>query len=175
MNIHSTGPARRAVSTIAIIAAIFAACFTAGLGLQMKAEDAAGIGTIKTSYSFDVTDTVRVMDYADDAFVGEVLGVAETEEDRSTTVWKVRVIESVKGTSGTLVLVRQLGYVDKSSKAHVAEDQPLLTIGSRQLLATTRTSVAGEFTLIGGPRSSVPIKTAADQRRVVDEYSAAAR
>lgn len=113
--------------------------------------------------------------YADHAFVGEVLGVVATEEARSTTVWKVRVVDTVKGDPGDIVLVRQLGYVDRKSRAHVAEDQPLLKAGSRQLLVTTRTPVAGELTLIGGPRSSVPIKTATDQSRVVAEYRTAAR
>lgn len=135
----------------------------------------AGIGTIKTSYSFDVTNTSKLLNYADDAFVGEVVGVAQTEEDRSTTVWKVRAVDTVKGTPGDVVLVRQLGYVDREGRAHVAEDQPLLKIGSRQLLVTTRTSVAGEMTLIGGPRSSVPIKTAAQERQLVNEYRTAAR
>lgn len=166
---------RRMAFTTGLVAALLAASFTVGLVLQMRAQDTAGIGTIKTSYSFDVTDTAKVMDYADQAFVGEVVGIARTEEARSATVWKVRVVDAVKGTPGEVVLVRQLGYVDKNSRAHVAEDQPLLRIGSRHLLVTTRTPVAGELTLIGGPRASVPIRTSTDERRVVDEYAAAAR
>lgn len=166
---------RRTAFTAVLVAALLATGFVVGLVLQMRAQDAAEIGTIKTSYSFDVTDTAKVMDYADQAFVGEVVGVARTEEARSATVWKVRVVDAVKGTPGNVVLVRQLGYVDKNDKAHVAEDQPLLRVGSRQLLVTTRTPVGGELTLIGGPRASVPIKSSTDQRRVIDEYTAAAR
>lgn len=146
-----------------------------GAGLQMRAEDAAGIGTIKTSYAFDVTNTGELLEYADDAFIGEVLGVEATEESRSTTVWRVRVTERVKGNLSGTVLVRQLGYVDKDSRTHVAENQPLLVPGSRQLLVTTHGDAEGVLTLVAGPRSSVAVKTSSDQARVLAEYRAAAR
>lgn len=160
------------LGAMAVVCAV--AALVATLALQSRAEDAAGVGSIKDSYAFDVTDKRQLMDYAEAAFIGEVIGKEGTDEAYSTTVWRVSVKNAIKGQPQGEVLVRQLGYVDSDGRAHVTEKQPMLVDGRKYLLVTT-VDETGQHTLVAGPAASVPAETAAEEASVVDVYQAASR
>jgi hypothetical protein len=144
-------------------------------GTQMRAEDTAAIGHIKDSYAWDVKDKRQLMSHGTHAFIAEVIGAERTEHAASTTVWRVRVVRSVKGSASGEVLVRQLGYVDKDGRAHVTEEQPLLLAGGKRLLVTTQDPGSSEHQLIAGPAASVNAPTADHELQLVRDYTAALR
>jgi hypothetical protein len=162
----------RVVLVLAAACAVLSAAAT--FAWEKKSQDADGIGTIQTSYSFDVTNKQKLMTFGEAAFTGTVLGVARTDEANSTTVWRVSVKNSFKGAAAPTILVRQLGYVDGGGRSHVAEDQPLLVAGAEYLMVTTRDATSGEYTLVSGPAASVRADSAAQQKVLVQAYSAAA-
>lgn len=130
---------------------------------------------IQDSYAFDVKDKRQLMGYASEVFVAQVVEKVETDQQAGMTLWRVSVLDSIKGSRIGEALVRQLGYVDDNGKEHHAEEQPLLAAGKRYLLVTTRQSGAGENTLVAGPSSSVEVGPAEHQRSVASEYRAAMR
>ena len=167
---------KRSRISVAIAAALLLALGSGyTIGMQQHAEDQAGVGSIKVSYAFDVNDKRKLMKYGNEVFVAEVLHVARTDAKASTTVWRVKVIKSIKGSRSGEVLVRQLGYVDANKKAHVVEDQDLLVPGTRRLLVTTRTADADVNTLVGGAASVADVASPARERLVVAEYAKALR
>lgn len=164
---------RKGIFVAATVAALLALGAGFTTGMQMRAEDTAAIGSIKDSYAFDVKNKRLLMSYATEAFVAEVIGVERTEEPAATTVWRVRIVQSVKGSRTGEVLVRQLGYIDSDRRPHVTEEQPLLVPGSRRLLVTTRAAGATENMLIAGPAASVDASGQGRQAQLVKEYQLA--
>ncbi|MFB6722530.1 hypothetical protein ACFCV3_20300 [Kribbella sp. NPDC056345] len=142
-------------------------------GKQMQAEDAAGIGSIKTSYAFDVKDKRTLLNHASAVFVAEIIGAERTDESAASTVWRVRVVQSLKGTRTGEILVRQLGYVDSARRVHAAEEQPMLVPGGRRLLVTTGGADGGPATLLAGPAASVDVGDSVRQAQVTKEYQSA--
>jgi hypothetical protein len=140
-----------------------------------RAEDAAGIGTIHTSYSFDVHDKSKVVKFSEEVFIGRVLRKTSVDEKESSTIWTVAVVDSVKGkaTSGE-VQVRQLGYVDGDGRLHQTEDQPVLEPGQDYLLAVNSLP-SGGYVLVAGPTASVKAETAAKKEKLKKEYAEAAK
>lgn len=164
---------KRVTVAVVVVAAVAAAIAAFAVIGSSQSEDAASVGSIKDSYAFDVNDKKQLMGYGNEVFVGETLEAVRTDEARSSTLWRVRVIQSVKGDRRGEVLVWQLGYVDSDGRAHVTEGQPLLQPGGRVLLVTTR--AGEENTLVAGPAARVPVDSRADEERVVAEYRAAQR
>ena len=164
---------RRVIIAGFVAAAVAAAIAAFGISSSSQSEDAASVGSIKDSYAFDVKDKKQLMAYGNEVFVGEALKALRTDEARSSTLWRVRVIRSVKGDRRGEALVWQLGYVDRTGRAHVTEEQPLLQPGARVLLVTTREGA--ENTLVGGPAARVPIRSRANEEQVIAEYRAALR
>lgn len=138
-----------------------------------RPEDEASQGRVKDSYAFDVKDKRQLMSYADDVFVGQVLGVERTDVEASSTIWRVAVVAGVKGEASGEVLVRQLGYVGGDGRAHPTEEQPLLEPGHRYLLVTTRDGA--ENVLVAGPAASVRARDRATEASLIAEYRAAMR
>lgn len=161
----------RVTKAVFAAAALAAAIVAFAIISSSQNEDAAGVGSIKDSYAFDVHDKKQLMSYGDEVFVGEVLEAVRTDEERSSTLWRVRVIRSIKGAPQGEALVWQLGYVDADGRAHVTEEQPLLQRGARVLLVTTRDG--DENTLVAGPAARVSIGSNVDEERLVREYRAA--
>jgi hypothetical protein len=164
---------KRVTIAVFVVAAVAAGIAAFAVISASQSEDAASVGSIKDSYAFDVKDKKQLMAYGEEVFVGEVLEAVRTDEAKSSTLWRVRVIRSVKGDRRGDALVWQLGYVDGDGRAHVAEEQPLLQPGHRVLLVTTREGE--ENTLVAGPAARVPVDSRADEERVVGEYRAAQR
>jgi len=159
---------------VAVGASVALLAMALGIGfatwMQLRAEDQASMGSIKDSYAFDVKDKRQLMRHGTEVFVGEVLGPAETDYRFGSTLWRVRVVRSIKGSPSGEVLVRQLGYVDKDGRTHATEEQPLLLAGTRHLLVTTRVGGASENTLIAGPAASVPVKSSVHEQRLIQQY-----
>lgn len=153
--------------------AIASAIVVVSLVNASRAEDTASLGRINGSYAFDVKDKRQLVSYADDVFIGEIVGVERTEPDASSTIWRVAVVTGVKGEASGEVLVRQLGYVDDEGRAHPTEEQPLLEPGRRYLLATTRNG--DEHVLVAGPAASVRARDRAMEASLIAEYRAAMR
>lgn len=164
---------RSATSLVVLAIIVVAVSFT--IARQIAAEDAAAIGGIKDSYSFDVTDRSQLMDYGDEVFVGRVVDREVNDPDAGVTIWRVQVVASVKGSAAGEVLVRQLGYVDEDGRVHESEEQPLLPLGGTRLLVTTGSPSGPALTLVAGPAASVKAETAQRQRELVGRYAAAAQ
>ncbi len=138
-------------------------------------EGGRGGGSIEVSYAFDVRDKRELMRHANEVFVADVVAKEKTDDAAGTTVWRVSIAESVKGTRSGTVLVRQLGYVDREGLPHETEEQAALKIGKRYLLVTSRDPGAAENTLIVGPASSVETRSPEQQQASVREYREAMR
>jgi hypothetical protein len=153
-------------------AALLAVALAIGFAtwMQMRAEDQVSVGSIKDSYAFDVKDKHQLMRHGTEVFVGEVLGPAETDYNAGSTLWRVRVVRSIKGSPDREVLVRQLGSVDRDGRTRATEEQPLLLAGRRHLLVTTRVGGASENTLIAGPAASVPLSSSVHEQQLVQQY-----
>lgn len=162
---------KRITISAIVVAALAAGAAAFALVSASRTDDGAGIGSIEDSYAFDVKDKTQLMSYGDEVIVGEVLEPMRTDEERSSTLWRVRIIRSIKGDRSGEAQVWQLGYVDSDGRAHVADEQPLLEPGRRYLLVTTREG--DENTLVAGPAASVRVESIAQENRVVDEYRAA--
>ena len=155
------------------LAAVVAAVATFAVDRASRSEDAAGIGSIRDSYAFDVKDKTQLMAYADEVFVGDVREAVKVDEDRSSALWRVGIVRSVKGGRSGEALVWQLGYIDGEGRAHVPEEQALLAAGRRALLVTTRDGE--ENTLVAGPAAHVLVSSQSHQGRIVEQYRAARR
>jgi hypothetical protein len=71
------------------------------------------IRTIALSYAFDVTDTRRLVGWADNVFIGKVIRQDGTKSrnDIPETQFKVELSDNVKGKlNGTVILNQQGGY-----------------------------------------------------------------
>ena len=162
----------------ATTAALFVAATAFVVTQQVQGNAAPATGAelgIQSSYAFDVTDKKQLLDAADAAFLGTVLAKAKTDQEKSTTVWRVRVEDQVVGEVAGEVLVRQLGYTDDDGRDHHAADQRMLKKGDRYLLTTSFDAETGQYTLFAGPVASVPSQPGASEKARVAEYQKAAR
>lgn len=131
--------------------------------------DAPETHVIEASYAFDVTDPELVAGYVD----ALALVTVNSDGERASTdvgMWtdyEVSVQEVLKGDlSQNTTTVRQHGGHD-GEDVIVTEGQPLLESGGHYVLALTRSSSDGPWTVIGGPLSAKKLPAQASERAQV--------
>ncbi|MDQ0888785.1 hypothetical protein QFZ81_003873 [Paenibacillus sp. V4I9] len=95
------------------------------------------IRTVASSNAFDVTDTRRLVGWADNVFVGKVIKQDGTKSLDSTpeTQFKVEVSDNVKGKFNRTVIVNQQGGFKRNELILIENDQ-LLHEGQSYLFVT---------------------------------------
>jgi len=160
-----------AVVIVAIVAAISA---RGGSTAQPDRTASGGTVTIHDSYNVDVTNLGVLVDHTSDVFVGQVVAIERVDSDRAVTTYRVKVTETINGSrAGGVLLANQLGYIDEEGTTHQLDDQPLLEIGSKYLLATNYDVERSAFTVSAGPLSVRPITSATQQAELSRQYTAA--
>lgn len=95
------------------------------------------IRTIEQSNAFNVLDTRRLVGWADNVFIGKVIGQDETKSryDIPETQFKVEVSDNIKGEFyGTVIVNQQGGY--KGNELILIENDQLLQEGQSYLFVT---------------------------------------
>lgn len=156
------------VSTL-IAAAVLGAGGAYAITANDRGQSAAGAEPIHMSYAFDPTDKAKMIDFAEEAFMGRVVGKVKTIEDDASTLWTVEVIDTVKGAKTGKVQVKQQAYVDSDGLLHESEDQPILQTGKEYLLLTTKLN-DGNLLLLGGSTAAVSADTATKKNALKKEY-----
>lgn len=104
-----------------------------------------GSGPVATSfvhpdYAVSMDSPRKATGWADDVFVGKVVGMgsnAQTSDGAPMTVYTVEVVRSLKGRSTGMVKVAQEGGYDPVAKEHVVVgDAPALATSGIYVLAT---------------------------------------
>ncbi|ONH31128.1 hypothetical protein [Pseudofrankia asymbiotica] len=86
------------------------------------------VDEMHASFAFDIDDEKQVTVFADNVFVGRVIGrVGSRTEDGLEVQFRVRVLENIKGTLPAEVTVNQQGGYDPAENRLVvfADDLPL--------------------------------------------------
>lgn len=155
------------------VAAITTGVLTAALIATKSTKDYSS--GIEVARAFDVDDKRQLMAYADQVLVGTVIARDSVNEEDGYTVWRVAVQGHVKGTVAGEVRVRQLGYVESNGNVLEQEDQTLLVVGQRYLMALGGPDAIGAYPLIVGGAASKRLPDTASERAAVAEYRAALR
>lgn len=129
---------------------------------------------ISASYAFDVTDPEQLAGYADEIFIGRVMGPGRSVErdGEAYTDYPILVQERLKGRAVGTVTVRQTGGTVEGD-TFVLEDQPLLREGGEYLLVVTRESDRPQLTLVAGPESAQPVRGPTHRAEVVGAWKRA--
>ncbi|MDQ0888602.1 hypothetical protein QFZ81_003690 [Paenibacillus sp. V4I9] len=122
---------------VTIIAASFALAIFAPNYFTNNHPENPVVRTIASSNSFDVTDTRRLVGWADNVFVGKVIKQDGTKSlDRAPeTQFKVEVSDNVKGIFNGTVIVNQQGGFKRNELILIENDQ-LLHEGQSYLFVT---------------------------------------
>lgn len=95
------------------------------------------IRTIELSTAFDVSDTRRLVGWADNVFIGKVIGQDGTisRDGIPETQFKVEISDNIKGEfNGTVIVNQQGGY--KGNELILIENDQLLQEGQSYLFVT---------------------------------------
>lgn len=97
------------------------------------------IQTVQTSHAFDVTDPQRLVGWAENVFIGKVIKMSGTSEERGMleTLFKVEVAENIKGELQGEVTVSQQGGYEGNNLILVENDQ-LLKEGESYLFVSRK-------------------------------------
>jgi len=129
---------------------------------------------ISASYAFDVSDPEQLAGYANDIFIGRVVGPGKSVElgGEVYTDYRVVVQERLKGRVVDTVTVRQTGGTAEGD-TWVLEDQPLLRPGGEYLLVVTREPDRPQLTLVAGPESARAVRDSADRTETREAWKRA--
>jgi hypothetical protein len=107
------------------------------------------IQTIQTSYAFDVTDTKRLVGWADHVFIGKVVEMSGTSDEYGMleTQFKVEVAENIKGDLQGEVTVNQQGGYEGKNLILVENDQ-LLEKGKSYLFVSRKNEEQNWHTVV---------------------------
>ncbi|MDT3440126.1 MULTISPECIES: hypothetical protein [unclassified Pseudofrankia] len=111
------------------------------------------VDEMHASFAFDIDDEKQVTVFADNVFIGRVIGrVGSRTEDGLEVQFKVKVLENIKGALPAEVTVNQQGGYDPAEKRLVvfAGDLPLSS-GRTYIFSTRYSKDLGFHTLV--PRS----------------------
>ncbi|RSD25511.1 hypothetical protein [Mesobacillus subterraneus] len=105
--------------------------------------------TIQTSHAFDVSDSKKLVGWADDVFIGKVIKNEGTRDDDGMveTQFKVKVSHNIKGDLGGDVIVNQQGGYTGNTLVLVENDQ-LLKEGEQYLFITRHNTKGDWHTLV---------------------------
>ena len=112
-------PSTRRTVALAVALCLAVGAVSLAATADDRSDDSAGAGGLHSSWSFDVTDKVQLMNYSEEVVIARVVGADRVDEDAASTWWTVQVLDAVKGkrVEGRL-RVRQLGHVDNGGRRH---------------------------------------------------------
>ncbi len=179
-----------------VIAAVAATLGAAGAmveGFPLRLLDGADDHTVYATYSFDVSDPAQLVGWADDVFLGRVIEksghglLPDSNPDRSSdmpySLYRVEVLQSLKGTLSGVVEIRQDGGVAADGATVLWEGDPMLERGETCLFVThgEYDSTAGWDKAqgpLGRPRlvngyGDIRVRSEAEMTTLLNEYRAA--
>jgi hypothetical protein len=131
------------------------------------------IQTVQTSHAFDVTDPQRLVGWADNVFIGKVIKMSGTSEERGMleTQFKVEVAESIKGElQGEVTVNQQGGYEGK--KLILVENDKLLKEGESYLFIS-RKNEEHDFHTVVPVYGDILINSEAHKEELLTKYEMA--
>jgi len=131
------------------------------------------IRTVQTSHAFDVTDPQRLVGWADNVFIGKVIKMSGTSEERGMleTQFKVEVAESIKGElQGEVTVNQQGGYEGK--KLILVENDQLLKEGESYLFIS-RKNEEHDFHTVVPVYGDILINSEAHKEELLTKYEMA--
>jgi len=131
------------------------------------------IRTVQTSHAFDVTDPQRLVGWADNVFIGKVIKMSGTSEERGMleTQFKVEVAESIKGElQGEVTVNQQGGYEGK--KLILVENDQLLKEGESYLFIS-RKNEEHDFHTVVPVYGDILINSEAHKEELLTKYEKA--
>ncbi|MEK8133163.1 hypothetical protein WMW72_35400 [Paenibacillus filicis] len=131
------------------------------------------IKTMALSYAFDVTDTRRLVGWADNVFVGKVVKQVGTKTLIGTpeTQFKVEVSDNIKGKFNGTVIVNQQGGFNKFELILIENDQ-LLQEGQSYLFVTKHLKEENWNTLVP-VYGDILIDNKEAKKELIDKYTKA--
>jgi hypothetical protein len=135
-----------------------------------EASRAGHTSVIRSSYAFDVSNRELLAGYADNVFVGRVEDIAGVDESNGpSTIFRVTVEDSLKGTLQGSVLVRQLG-AKIGKDVWLVENDEQLSPGQTYVFATKHSRQQRDAQVLLAGTLSHQRAAAADRERVVNEW-----
>jgi hypothetical protein len=131
------------------------------------------IQTVQTSHAFDVTDPQRLVGWADNVFIGKVIKMSGTSEERGMleTQFKVEVAESIKGElQGEVTVNQQGGYEGK--KLILVENDQMLKEGESYLFIS-RKNEEHDFHTVVPVYGDILINSEAHKEELLTKYEKA--
>jgi hypothetical protein len=131
------------------------------------------IRTFASSNAFDVTDTCRLVGWADNVFVGKVIKQVGTKslDGNPETQFKVEVSDNVKGEfNGTVIVNQQGGF--KRNELILFENDQLLHDGQSYLFVTKHLKEENWNTLIP-VYGDILIANEEDKKELIEKYTTA--
>jgi hypothetical protein len=156
----------------------FALVFVLGTGTTVLSNMASSQPkTIRTEVSFvtDFRDPRKLVGFADDVFVGKVIEQAGTHSRSGLpqTLFKVEVLQSIKGSlSGTVTVNQQAGFSKERNAVILLEDQPLLQAGETYLFSTRVDGDGKWHTFVPG-YGGVQVKNGQEHAALVEKFEKA--
>ncbi|MBT2693771.1 hypothetical protein [Bacillus sp. ISL-55] len=155
------------------IAAIIALGIAGPGLLSNKPPENPVIQTVQTSHAFDVTDPQRLVGWADNVFVGKVIKMSGTSEERGMieTQFKVEVAENIKGELQDEVTVNQQGGYEGQNLILVENDQ-LLKEGESYLFVSRKNEEQDWHTVVP-VYGDIIIESEAHKEEMLNKYKKA--
>ncbi len=160
MRIHSMTRIYFTAAAAVIVATLVASVLT--LGGRRDGTQPLTVARVEYVAVTDFSDDRRLVGFADDVFLGRVLGHQRTVEREpiTETEFRVEVIEAIKGSLGGEVVVTQHGgYVAGRHEIQLMEGDRLLEPGRTYLFATKGTAAGTQ--LLVPEFGDVEVRTAA--------------
>lgn len=128
---------------------------------------------VQTSHAFDVTDPQRLVGWADNVFVGKVVNLSGTSDERGMleTQFKVEVEENIKGELQGEITVNQQGGYDGKNLILVENDQ-LLKEGESYLFITRKIEEQNLHTVVP-VYGDILINSEAHREELLNKYKQA--
>jgi hypothetical protein len=131
------------------------------------------IQTVQTSHAFDVTDPQRLVGWADNVFVGKVVKMSGTSDERGMveTQFKVEVAENIKGElQGEVTVNQQGGYEGKN--LILVENDKLLKEGESYLFVSRKNEEQNWHTAVP-VYGDILIESEAHKEEILNKYKKA--
>ncbi|WP_052342743.1 hypothetical protein [Bacillus sp. EB01] len=128
------------------------------------------ISTIEYSHAFDVSDTRKLVGWADNVFIGKVIKQSGTKsiDGIPETQFKVEVSENIKGSLDETVIVNQQGGYSEDQLILVENDQ-LLQEGKQYLFVTKHLKEENWNTLVP-VYGDIKINTEEERVKLIEKF-----
>lgn len=161
---------RKPLMVVILAAGVLSAGTAFAVTTHLRDKDVAAHRIIHQGYTVDIEDTAKLMDFAEEVFLGRVIDKAKILPDEASTVWNVQVLDHVKGEIAGLVTLKQRGFEDEKGTLYETDEQPLLSPGKEYLLLTTRSTDGENLLIQPGPRSAVLADSTDKKSALKKEY-----